>query len=66
MDPLRKHDIEQSRRMSPDKRMRAVVETVNVGIRIQLATIRAKHPRASEEELETKLRQWLKDERTNA
>ena len=65
MDPLREHDIEQSRRMSPDKRMSAVVETVNVGIRIQLAAIRAKHPCASEEEVESKLRQWLKDERTN-
>lgn len=65
MDPLRENDLERFRRMSPDERMTAVFETVNAGIRIQLAALRARRPGASEQEIEAILRDWLKDERTN-
>lgn len=65
MDPLRKDDIERTRRMSPDERMRGVLAAVNAGVRIRLAALRAKRPRATEGELEAALREWLKDERTD-
>ena len=66
MDPLRKDDIERLRRMSASERMDAVFGTVNAGVRIRLATLRATRPDAPEHELEATLRNWLKDERTNA
>jgi hypothetical protein len=66
MDPLRKDDIERVRRMSARERMDAVFATVNAGVRIRLAKLRAARPQASEHELEATLRNWLKDERTNA
>jgi Xaa-Pro aminopeptidase len=65
MDPLRENDLERFRRMSHHERMTAVFETVNAGIRIQLAALRARRPGASEQEIEAILRDWLKDERTN-
>lgn len=65
MDPLRKDDIERMRRMPPDERMRAVLATVNAGVRIRLATLRAKRPQATDRELEAALREWLKDERSD-
>src|SRR5262245_28459378 len=66
MDPLRKNDIERFRRMSADERMKAVFETVNAGFRIQLAVLRARYPRASDQEIEAHLRNWLRAEHTNA
>lgn len=66
MDSFRENDVERTRCMSADERMRMVFDTVNVGIRIQLATLRARHPGASEDELVARLRRWLSDERTNA
>lgn len=65
MDPLRKDDIERFRRMSAHERMEAVFATVNVGIRIQLATLHARRPQAPDHEIEAILLNWLKDERTN-
>jgi hypothetical protein len=65
MDPLRKDDIERVRRMSPDERMQAVLATVNAGVRIRLATLRAKRPQATDRELEAALVEWLKDERAD-
>ncbi|MFO0589211.1 MAG: hypothetical protein U0441_16865 [Polyangiaceae bacterium] len=64
MDPLRKDDIERARRMPPDEHARAALAAVNAGIRIRLAALRAKHPGATERELEAALRAWLRDERT--
>ncbi len=64
MDPLRKNDLERFRRMSADERMKAVFETVNTGIRIQMAALRQRRPGASDGEIEAHLRNWLKDERT--
>jgi len=63
MDPLRKDDIERMKRMPPDERMRAALAAVNAGVRIRLATLRAKRPQATDRELEAALRAWLKDER---
>lgn len=65
MDPLRKDDIERVRLMPANEHMNAVIATVNAGVRIRLAALRAKHPQASEHEIEAALRDWLKDERTN-
>ena len=65
MEPLRKDDIERVRHMSPDERIRAVLAAVNAGVRIRLATLRAKRPQATDRELEAALRDWLKDERSD-
>lgn len=65
MDPLRKEDIDRMRRMPPEERMRAALAAVNTGIRIRVATLRAKRPQATERELEAALREWLKDERAD-
>ncbi len=65
MDPLRKNDIERARSTPASERMRAAVDAVNAGVHIRLAALRAKHPQAPEHEIETALRDWLKDERTN-
>lgn len=66
MGPLRKNDIERARITPASERMRAAINTVNAGVRMRLATLRAKHPQATEHEIETALRNWLKDERTNS
>ena len=63
MDALKKDDIERAKRMSPEERMRAVIEAVNTGIRIRLAALRAKNPRATDAEIEAALREWLSHER---
>src|SRR5262245_53142097 len=55
MDPLRKDDIERMRRMPPEERMRAVLAAVNAGVRIRLATLRARRPQATDGELEAAL-----------
>ncbi len=65
MDPLRKNDIERMKRMPPEERLRAVIATVNAGVRIRLATLRAKRPQATDSECEAALREWLKDERAD-
>ena len=65
MDPLRKDDIDRTRRMPPEDRMRAVLAAVNTGIHIRVATLRAKRPRATEREIEEALREWLRDERAD-
>jgi hypothetical protein len=66
MDPLRKDDIERMRQTPDAERMREVFAAVNAGVRIRLATLRAQRPQASEAEIETALRDWLKDERTDS
>jgi hypothetical protein len=66
MDPLRKDDIERMRQTPDAERMGAVFDAVNAGVRIRLATLRAQRPQASDEEIETALRDWLKDERTDS
>lgn len=66
MDSLRKNDIERLRLMSPQERMAAVIATVNAGIRIRVTTLRGKQPQVPDHEIELALRNWLKDERTNA
>lgn len=65
VDALRKDDIERTRRMPPEERMRAVLAAVNAGVRIRLAALRAKRPQATERELSHALREWLRDERAD-
>lgn len=65
MDPLRKDDIERARRAPPEERMRAVLDAVNAGVRIRLASLRAKRPQATEGEIEAALREWLRHERAD-
>jgi hypothetical protein len=48
------------------ERMDAAFATVNAGVRVRLATLRANHPQTPDDEIEATLRNWLKDERANA
>ena len=64
VDPLRKSDIERMKLTPPEERLRAVFAAVDAGVRIRLATLRAKRPDATEIEIEAALRDWLlQDER---
>jgi hypothetical protein len=59
MDPLRRDDIERARRTPPAVRAAQALEAMRVGIRLRRAALRARHPEASEAELEKLLRSWL-------
>lgn len=66
VDPLRKSDIERMKLTPPEERLRAVFAVVDAGVRIRLATLRAKRPDATEIEIEAALREWLlRDERAD-
>ncbi len=65
MDPLRSDDIERMKHMQPADRMRAVLATVNAGVRLRRAALRAKRTQATEAQIEAALKEWLlADERT--
>lgn len=66
MDPLRKDDVDRMKRMPPEERMRAVLAAVDAGVRIRLAALRAKHPHATDLEIDAAIREWLlKDDRAD-
>lgn len=63
MDALRKDDINRVKRLRPEERLEAALAAVNTGVRIRWAALRAKRPDASEHDLDSAMRDWLKDER---
>jgi hypothetical protein len=59
MDPLRRDDIAQARRAPPEQRAKLAFEAMRAGIRLKRASIRARHPGATEQQVEEMLRLWL-------
>lgn len=50
-------------RLSPEERLRAVFDVVNAGVRIRQSALRAQHPDATDQEIQSMLREWLTHER---
>jgi hypothetical protein len=59
MDPLRRDDIEQARRATPEEKARQALEMMRAAVRLKRAGLRARHPDESEAEIDRRLREWL-------
>ncbi|MCC6873346.1 MAG: hypothetical protein IT378_03475 [Sandaracinaceae bacterium] len=59
MDPLREDDVRQMRETPPAEEARQALEMMQTGIRLKRAALRARHPSASDEQIEAKLQAWL-------
>jgi Rv0078B-related antitoxin len=59
MDPLRQDDLARARTTPVEERARQALEMMDLGIRLQRASLRARFPEANEAEIERRLRQWL-------
>lgn len=59
MDRLRREEIEEAQRTPPEEKARQALDLMRTGIELKLASLRARNPGASEEELEALLDAWL-------
>jgi len=59
MDPLRRDDIEQARRATPEEKARQALEMMRAAVRLKRAGLRARHPHESEGEIDRRVREWL-------
>ncbi len=59
MDPLRRDDIEQARRATPEEKARQALEMMRAAVRLKRAGLRARHPHESEAEIDRRVREWL-------
>lgn len=59
MDAIRRDDIEWARRTAPGEKLIQAFEMMRFGIEMKKSALRAKHPHATEPELEQLLRAWL-------
>lgn len=59
MDSLHRDDIDRARRTTYAMRAAQAFEAMRLGIRLRRAALRARHPEASETEVEDRLRSWL-------
>ncbi len=59
MDPLRRDDIEQARRATPEEKARQALEMMRAAVRLKRAGLRARHPDESEAEIDRRVREWL-------
>jgi hypothetical protein len=59
MDPLRRDDIEQARRLTPEEKARRALEMMRAAVRLKRAGLRARHPDETKEEIERRVREWL-------
>ncbi|MBZ0119055.1 MAG: hypothetical protein K8H88_18815 [Sandaracinaceae bacterium] len=62
MDPLREDDVRQMRETPPEEKARQALEMMQTGIRLKRAALRARHPLASDGEIEAMLQAWLDTE----
>lgn len=63
MDPLRRDDIAEMRGTPPEEKAAQALDAMRTGIDLKLAALRARHPSASEAELDAMLDAWLSDVR---
>lgn len=59
MDALRQDDLERARRTPPATKLQQALEAMATGIRLKRASLRQRHPTASDAELEAMLGAWL-------
>ena len=59
VDALRRDDIEQARRTTPEERAGQALQMMRAGFRLKQAALRARYPRESDEEIDARFRQWL-------
>jgi hypothetical protein len=59
VDPLRRDDIERARATTAEEKARQTLEMMRTGFRLKRAGLRARHPAATEGELDAMLQRWL-------
>ena len=59
MDRLRRDDVEQARRATPEEKARQALEMMRAAVRLQRAGLRSRNPNASEAEIDRLVREWL-------
>jgi Rv0078B-related antitoxin len=59
MDPLRRDDIEQARRFTPEEKASQALEMMRAAVRLKRAGLRARYPHETDEEIERRVREWL-------
>jgi hypothetical protein len=59
MDALRRDDVERARRTPAAVRARQALAAMRTGIALRRQALRARHPGASEREIDALLRRWL-------
>jgi hypothetical protein len=59
MDALRRDDLEQARRTSPEEKLRQTLDAWRTGVRLKRTALRLRHPNASDDEIEAMLDAWV-------
>lgn len=59
VDPLRAHDLEVARTTPPAEKAAQALEAMRLGIELKRASLRARFPAESEEQIDERLRAWL-------
>jgi len=59
MDPLRRDDIEQARRATPEEKAGQALEMMRSAVRLKRAGLRARYPDETEAEIERRVDEWL-------
>jgi hypothetical protein len=62
VDPLRKDDVAEMHAASPEEKARQAFDLMRTGIRLKRASLRERHPDATDEEIDAMLREWLESE----
>lgn len=60
MDPLRAHDLARARETPLEERARQALAAMREGIKLKRIALQLRFPTLSEEEIEEKLRRWLR------
>lgn len=59
VDRLRREEIEEARNTPPEEKARQALDLMRAGIELKLAGLRARHPEATDQEIEALLEAWL-------
>lgn len=59
MDRLRRDDIEEARRLTPEEKARQALEMMRAAVRLKRAGLRARYPDESGAGIERRVREWL-------
>lgn len=62
MKLLREQEVDELRATPPGEKLRQALDLMQTGIDLKVAALRARHPRASEADIDTLLDEWLRGE----
>lgn len=62
MDPLRRDDVERARETPPGEKLSQALEMMAAGIRLKRAALEARHPGATDDEIDLLVRAWLEND----